>query len=364
MKVLAISRPVSNAGDWLMKTRGLDLFHHVFSNAQIEYAYGDRELDTNHINEYDVCIVFSGPIYDNRLLTAQMFPLVKQARQIKIPICFFGCGWYGVSDDDRSVYSYKFSDEAKSFLKYCEGNRKTIFGCRDTVTLSVLKNNGIQNVVMTGCPAWYDLRYIDCTSIAEHVHREPKVICVSDPGLTKNPSEQIERADQAISVIQALRKKYPGADFLFTFNNGIQTKYSTVCNERIADYLGENNIPYFDISGSCQGFSHYDQADLHVGFRVHSHIYSLSRRIPSVLIEEDARGGGMDETLNLIGVKGYDVTHRSLLNPYAANKVLDVIDTLWQNNGDAWKNAFVVMKNTFYSIAVPFLKKLEEQSNL
>ena len=43
MKVLAISRPVSNAGDWLMKTRGMDLFHHVFSNAQIEYAYGGVE---------------------------------------------------------------------------------------------------------------------------------------------------------------------------------------------------------------------------------------------------------------------------------------------------------------------------------
>ena len=38
---------------------------------------------------------------------------------------------------------------------------------------------------------------------------------------------------------------------------------------------------------------------MHVGYRVHAHIYNLSRRGTSILIEEDARGAGVNDALNL-----------------------------------------------------------------
>ena len=60
-----------------------------------------------------------------------------------------------------------------------------------------------------------------------------------------------------------------------------------------------------DISHSADGFSIYDDCDLHIGFRVHAHIYCLSMRKRSVLIEEDGRGAGVNQILGLPSLKSY-----------------------------------------------------------
>lgn len=52
-----------------------------------------------------------------------------------------------------------------------------------------------------------------------------------------------------------------------------------------------------DISGSADGFLIYDNCDLHVGFRVHAHIYNLSKRNKTLLLNEDFRGFAVNETL-------------------------------------------------------------------
>ena len=42
---------------------------------------------------------------------------------------------------------------------------------------------------------------------------------------------------------------------------------------------------------------------LHVGMRVHAHIYNLSIRNPSLLLEEDGRGAGVNDALGLARLK-------------------------------------------------------------
>ena len=63
-------------------------------------------------------------------------------------------------------------------------------------------------------------------------------------------------------------------------------------------------IKFHIINNSADGFSIYDDCDLHIGFRVHAHIYNLSRRNYSILVSEDIRGAGVNQTLGLenIGV--------------------------------------------------------------
>src|SRR5699024_8576119 len=45
--------------------------------------------------------------------------------------------------------------------------------------------------------------------------------------------------------------------------------------------------------------------DLHIGYRVHAHIYFLSKRLPSILLHEDGRGNGVSEALNSPGIDAY-----------------------------------------------------------
>ena len=43
------------------------------------------------------------------------------------------------------------------------------------------------------------------------------------------------------------------------------------------------------------------EAHVHVGYRVHAHLYCLSRATPSYLLYEDTRGIGVGETLGHLG---------------------------------------------------------------
>ncbi|MCR5176340.1 MAG: hypothetical protein K6C05_05760, partial [Anaerovibrio sp.] len=140
---------------------------------------------------------------------------------------------------------------------------------------------------------------------------------------------------------------------IFSFNNGINTKYSSVCNNTIKDYLKNNNITFYDLSGSDVGFENYNDADLHIGFRVHSHIYSLSRRIPSILIEEDLRGYGINETLGLPHLLASDISCSSSNSDFVPNQGLcthlsDLIRYNCANNFARYKGVFQNMKDLYY----------------
>jgi len=61
----------------------------------------------------------------------------------------------------------------------------------------------------------------------------------------------------------------------------------------------------------------YEDFDLHIGYRVHAHLYFLSRRIPSILLSEDVRGSGQAKSLGMEEIRVGDATamerlHREL----------------------------------------------------
>ena len=45
---------------------------------------------------------------------------------------------------------------------------------------------------------------------------------------------------------------------------------------------------------------------MHIGFRVHAHIYNLSKRNRTILLEEDGRGAGVNQALGLSNIHVYD----------------------------------------------------------
>src|SRR5690606_20861038 len=56
---------------------------------------------------------------------------------------------------------------------------------------------------------------------------------------------------------------------------------------------------------NLENLEYYQTCDLHVGYECHAHLNFFSRRIPSVLIAEDARGVGFNYTLGIGGVTGF-----------------------------------------------------------
>lgn len=122
------------------------------------------------------------------------------------------------------------------------------------------------------------------------------------------PPEQLEEVNDADCVIIGGGPYYKRN--LYVFHRGTKADQYTgqkkaAAAEELSVRLRDEGFTVHDIAYGSAGFSLYDGCDLHVGPRVHAHIYNLSQRKRSILIEEDSRGAGVNEPLGLWSIKAY-----------------------------------------------------------
>lgn len=251
------------------------------------------------INQSSALITAGGPVYSSNMYPDQI-PLVPDLNDIKCKIVPIGLGWYGSDLFNETTYSYGFTEKMIKLLERM--SHDSSLSCRDVHTANVLKNNGFNNVLITGCPAWYELSTVNSLSLRSGLNYPYKKICVSDPA-------RIEHHDCCFNIVSLLRKRYPDADITFIFHRGIVADNMTnevqaASNIKLHERLQEIDVKVRDISYSHEGFGIYNDCDIHIGYRVHAHLYNLSIRNPSILVEEDARGG-VNETLGLPSIKAY-----------------------------------------------------------
>lgn len=303
MKIAYLSGAYKNAGDFLIEKRAIELIRHVYPEAEItRFLRNEIKVNTASINNCDAAVIGGGPVFKTSLVT--YMPLEIYVQEIRIPTMILGGGWYGSNGSSHAVQQYKFDGPTRAFLEkiYADGFG---FSCRDLHTVNVLRENGFPRTVMTGCPAWYDVRYVDNIAFKNDVP-EIKTIFVSDPAKLSN-------LKGAVELVDYLRERYPQAEIKFVFHRGTgQDRFtsgkSAAARQQTVLALQSRGVHTEDISYGADGFSLYDKCDLHVGYRVHAHIYNLSIRNRSVLIEEDGRGAGVNETLGLPSIRAYDDT--------------------------------------------------------
>ena len=77
---------------------------------------------------------------------------------------------------------------------------------------------------------------------------------------------------------------------------GLRTGVAYAAMAALARSLGFEVI---NAAYEMKKISFYKEFDLHIGYRVHGHLDFLSRRKPSLLINEDGRGLGMVKSMGL-----------------------------------------------------------------
>ena len=302
MKILLMTGAYKNAGDFLITQRGEDLVKALIPGCEVtrhvvNVPFGDK-LD--EINGYDLILFPGGPGYRDGYYP-KLAPMCEPLSALKPRLAILGMGCSLVDPSEKALREYRFAD--RTFWERVQRDAGFL-GCRDDVTVRLLKNNGFASALMVGCPAWYDLANAERPTLADDYSFPPKKIRISDPGQVR------QNGDQCAELVSYVHKRYPDAQIEFVFHRGIEQDQHTpqataeknlLLKQRV-EALG---IPCFNIAYSDKGFSHYDDADLHIGFRVHAHIYTLSKRRPSLLIEEDGRGTGADEALCLPSITAY-----------------------------------------------------------
>lgn len=301
MKIAILSGASKNAGDFLIVKRCKELLAYFLQPEMITEFDRSQSLEPvlEQINEHDLLVFAGGPAYVSTMYPKKL-PLVNNLDDIKIPCFAMAMGWKGDADLFDTILSYCFTPKSKELLNRFVKDGYS-FGCRDYFSQNVLNRAGYSNCIMTGCAAWYDIKYIGVNQLGNN--SEIKKIYISDPANIKNFA-------QFIKVVKKCRMIFPSAEIKIIFHRGINADNYTNLNDGkalqwLCGKLTQMQLEFIDIAYSGNGFELYNDCDLHIGYRVHAHIYNLSQRQRSILIEEDGRGGGVDQAVGLKQIRAY-----------------------------------------------------------
>lgn len=90
-------------------------------------------------------------------------------------------------------------------------------------------------------------------------------------------------------------------------------------NFGFVNWLDNQGIDYEGISGSAENLMNcYKDCDLHVGYRVHAHIFMSSISKPSILLAEDGRGRALKYVIGGVILDGYIKRDDSLIKKVAS----------------------------------------------
>lgn len=345
MKLIMLSGAYKNAGDFLIERRCGELLRYVYPGCEITRLSRQKDLTDllPEINDADAVVITGGPALLPSVYPT-VIPLVSDLRDIKPPLFAMALGIYAMGDKSALV-NYKFNEPTQRLWRRIEDDG-FIVGCRDVNSANVMNRNGFLSI-MTGCAAWYDLENVESV-LLKSVERYEKIL-VSDPASTQN-------YDTALNLLKYLRKKFPEAKVTFAFHRGTSADEYTPLKtgeklKEFADAITKMDFEYKDISYSADGFNLYDDCDLHIGFRVHAHIYTLSKRRKSILISEDLRGEGFDQTVGLPHINAKKrIRLVDDINPYIFDEIDDVFTLIKNTNGKIYEWAFQRMRYYFDSM--------------
>ena len=284
----------SNCGDELLTKNAKLILNNVFGGqceCDVRYAQNFEKL-IDKINSTDICFISTISYCDYDIDSC--YDLIKK---IKVPIIALS--------STLAVQRYELPKRVTLNSKQREiinivNKYSGVVPVRDVFTKYVLENNGIKNVKVVG-----DLGLFNFGNPVQKMKQPAEIRKI----LITAGHQEIYNG-QLIDVLSYLSKKFPGAEFTYSTHT---------LPEKAFDFsktkLKHLNIKTADTSVSCDKLEFYKDFDLHIGYRLHGHIKSLSVGVPSILIAEDSRGLGQQYTLNNVGTFtafDFDLKHKFL----------------------------------------------------
>lgn len=331
--IITLTAAIKNVGDYLIGDRARKL---VKAFVDPEAINMDRltltEADLPQLNKARAILLCGGPALRDDAVP-KVYPGVLE--KVDVPMLTMGVGWSGQPMGHPE--QFKFNDRSEAFIRKIH-DRVPYTTVRDDITQSIMERYGF-NTKMSGCPAWYDLRNVEKDF---EFRSDIKSLVFSTPAV---PSIE------SLKVMRAVAKRFPNATKYCCFHRGILPDklttlkagfgYSTTAALAVA--LGYKVV---DAAYDLSKIDFYDDLDMHIGYRVHAHIYFLSRRAPSFLINEDGRGQGQAKSLGLYSLDRFQ--------PDLVDKLNAQIDSYFASKGADHAKAVQNMKQKF-SVMKEFL---------
>lgn len=268
----------------------------------INHNSWEEIFDLEFVNSSLGIIILGGPGFQENMYPG-VYKLISNLSDIKVPIFTLGSGWSGSPGDFVTERLFRFNNSSRKLIDYIE-KTASVISCRDYPTERVLNNNGFKNVVMTGCPAWYDLNSIGRKFIPPQSLKK----------IVFTPAQNSLYLNQNIQIMDYLNLKFSQSTLIVSFHRGMGTedshtsKSDAVNTNEIFQHAKKLGFEVLDVSYDTKKINFYDKCNMHIGYRVHAHIYFISKRISSILLHEDGRGVGVSESLNSPGIDAFKIS--------------------------------------------------------
>lgn len=299
----------NNAGDFLIKHRAKQLFSLIRQDRDVLDLNAWEVIDEKKlqiINNSECLILTGGPS-----LQFDMYPKIYKLREdlneIKVPIVCMGVGYKDHNGEWFNTSNYKLSADSHKLLKKIatSGYKSSV---RDYNSLSAMQHNGYDNFIMTGCPALYEPSFFDKETEKSIINN---VIFSLGVSYLESPSFFESMKNVVLKCKQIFKDKNYKVLLHHSYNEKNETQKAMV------NFFEKNNIAFKDISGSADELiSEYSNCDLHVGYRVHAHIFMSSISKRSILINEDGRGKALLDVIGGVRLDCYKIDDINLENRF------------------------------------------------
>ncbi|WP_161803866.1 polysaccharide pyruvyl transferase family protein [Pseudoalteromonas sp. P1-16-1b] len=205
-------------------------------------------------------------------MASREYPFLKNILESNIPIHVVSAGTALNVDSDKIAIENYVDDESKKLLLALD-EKCTTFTTRGLLTQRFCNSIGMKVSSFAGDVAFVERKYSD---LKFQLNQEIKNIVISDPHYSINYISLLSE------TYKKLKSTFPSSNIKIALHGN---------NKVVKNFAIENNINFVEIyKDKDSGLRIYDDADIHVGFRVHAHVSMLKRRKYSYLFEQDGRG--------------------------------------------------------------------------
>lgn len=212
--------------------------------------------------------------------------------KINIPIIPFGIGIHGIEK-----YNQRMSETTKNILKLIH-ERIKFSSWRCPLTIEYLHNNLPElasQFLLTGCPVIYDDKLLNSS----------KLFSTQSQQIVVTVTERLEFWDREVKTIDFVFNNYPKSgkilslhqDFLELENKVNLSKKYDKTPLSLREYAQHKGFKIFKPASVDECFNFYDKCDLHMGSRLHAHLYFISQAKKSFLTYVDERCTGFSKLL-------------------------------------------------------------------
>lgn len=314
LTITLITGAKNNSGDFLIKKAVTELFQNYFPNTKFHHVNSWDEYNDDieiKFNESSLIVLAGGPAIQNSTIPKVYKVINPSYFKDYSKLLLFGLG--AKSFKDNSLENFDFNQSTLEFFRLIKTNNLFPHSVRDFGTQKLLNTLGLKKIHMTGCPVCYLDYKKKLQNNKEHVAFSLGVSHIYDKGMKEQMKKIILLCSERYKskLVVAFHHSLNSNDY--KSNKQETTHFKS--HEEFNDWLKTQKIRTVDISKSDEKMrAFYGNSILHIGYRVHAHIYSISRGIPSILISEDSRAISMSDTLNSKTLKGFLSVRDSFLN--------------------------------------------------